>query len=88
MYRPFSGPAFSAAGGWKAECFRLAPRTLPYTPLKGSSGAGARSDDLSPRVYASHANGCNCRIDAAGILTLRAEKTILCPHPVFSSTSL
>src|ERR1700691_5947377 len=28
------------------------------------------------------------RMDAAGILTLRAEKAVLCPHPVFSSTSL
>jgi len=27
-------------------------------------------------------------MDAAGILTLRAEKAVLCPHPVFSSTSL
>ena len=28
--------------------FLLATRTLPYTPLKGSSGPGARSEDLSP----------------------------------------
>jgi len=27
-------------------------------------------------------------MDTAGILTVRAEKAALCPHPVFSSTSL
>jgi hypothetical protein len=69
------------------ECFRFAPRTVRYNHSWGlrEREQVRRFVDQSLRVPCEWMQR---RMDAAGILTLRAEKAVLSPHPVFSSTSL
>jgi hypothetical protein len=87
MYQPCSGPAFSAAGGERWNVFALPKNSSLYT-THGGFGNGSQVRRFVNQSLRVPCEWMQRRMDAAGILTLRAEKAVLCPHPVFSSTSL
>jgi hypothetical protein len=87
MYHPCSAPTFLPPGVKGGMFFALPQEQFA---IHHSWGLRERSQvrrlvDQSLRVPCEWMQR---RMDAAGILTLRAEKAVLCPHPVFTSTSL
>jgi hypothetical protein len=87
MYHPCSGPAFSAAGGERWNVFALPQEQFPIHHSWGF-GNGSQVRRIVTQSLRVPCEWMQRWMDPAGILTLRAEKAVLCPHPVFSSTSL
>jgi hypothetical protein len=87
MYRPCSGPAFLPPGV-KGGMFSLCPKNSSLYTTHGGFGNGSQVQRFVNQSLRVPCEWMQRRMDAAGILTLRAEKAVLCPHPVFSSTSL
>jgi hypothetical protein len=87
MYHPCSGPAFLPPGV-KGGMFSLCPKNSSLYTTHGGFGNGSQGRRFVDQSLRVPCEWMQRRMDAAGILTLRAEKAALCPHPVFSSTSL
>jgi hypothetical protein len=64
--------------------FSLCPKNSSLYTTHGGFGNGSQVRRFVNQSLRVPCEWMQRRMDAAGILTFRAEKAVLCPHPVFS----